>query len=74
MVVMHACPQSLEAFRQREPDEQQGGGEEDDDEDPITAVTASDKTLVVGRRSGVLHLYGLPSLRCVCGRHQQQPD
>lgn len=32
-------------------------------DDPITAIGASDKTLAVGRRSGYIHLYGLPSIR-----------
>jgi len=47
--------QSLENFRVR--------GESI--EDPISALTASDKSLVVSRESGLIHQYLLPHIRWV---------
>jgi hypothetical protein len=32
-------------------------------EDPICALTASDKYLLVGRQSGLVQQYGLPTIR-----------
>ena len=41
---------------------------EDDERmrDPITAITASEKALFVGRRNGDVHEYALPTLRQKC--------